>query len=191
MLKKEIHRSLLESIGRERYKHSVGVAETARKLAELYGCDKNKAEIAGLLHDCGKFEDDELLLKRVNQFDIILDDVMKRNIALIHGPLGAEIAKEIYNISDEQILDSIRYHTTGRVNMSKLEKIIYLADYIEPSRVFPGVVELRKLAYTSLDKALLVAMNNTIKYVVNKGQLLHFNTVEARNFLLVQINSHK
>lgn len=161
--------------------------ETAEKLAKVYGCDKYKARLAGLIHDCGKIENDRELLKMAFEFGIIHDDVEDVNIALLHGPLGAEIAKNEFEIKDLEILNAIRYHTTGKENMSLLEKIIYIADYIEPNRDFPLVEEIRRLAFLDLDKAILLAMDNTIKYVVDNGWVLDTETVKARNFLLKKI----
>ena len=106
------------------------------------------------------------------------------SINLMHGLAGSIIAKHIMGIEDEDVLNSISYHTTGRKNMTILEKIIYIADYIEPMRNFPGVDELRKIAYSNLDEALLLSFDNTIKYVITKGQLLHLDTIEARNYIL-------
>ncbi|WP_278287300.1 bis(5'-nucleosyl)-tetraphosphatase (symmetrical) YqeK [Caloranaerobacter ferrireducens] len=171
----------------ERFIHSIGVMETAEKLADVYGCDKNKARLAGLIHDCGKLKNDRELLKMAFEFGIILDDVKDVNIALLHAPLGAEIAKNEFGIKDLEILNAIRYHTTGKENMSLLEKIIYIADYIEPNRDFPSVEVLRELAFLDLDKAVLMAMDNTIKYVVDNGWILDIETIKARNFLLKKI----
>jgi predicted HD superfamily hydrolase involved in NAD metabolism len=182
-----IHYILRNSIGEKRYHHSVGVMETAKELSAVYGCDVKKAGIAGLLHDCGRIEDDGVLLKLAMDSDIILDDITKNNPKLIHGYLGAEIAKNEYGINDREILDAIRYHTTGKPRMSLLEKIIYIADYIEPGREFPGVEDVRKLAYINLDESLLAAMDNTIKYIIENGWLLHNNTVMARNELILEI----
>lgn len=183
----KIHYILRNSIGEKRYGHSVGVMETAKELSAIYGCDAKKAEIAGLLHDCGRIEDDRVLLKLAMDSDIILDDITKNNPKLIHGYLGAEIAKNEYGIEDKEILDAIKYHTTGRPRMSLLEKIIYIADYIEPGREFPEVEDVRKLAYINLDESLLAAMDNTIRYIIENGWLLHNNTVMARNQLILEI----
>ncbi|EOC99806.1 bis(5'-nucleosyl)-tetraphosphatase (symmetrical) YqeK [Caldisalinibacter kiritimatiensis] len=184
-----IHKKLKEIIGNKRYKHSVGVMETAKKLAKTYGCNVKKAELAGLLHDCGRIAENQDLLKIAIEFGIILDDVMKRSTNLIHGPLGAKIAQNEFGIKDMDILKAISYHTTGRENMSLLEKIVYLADYIEPGRDFSGVERIRELAYRDLDKAILLSMDNTIKYVVKNEWLLHIDTIKARNFILSSLNS--
>lgn len=175
---------LMKSIGQKRYEHSIGVMDTAIALATFYKVDVEKAKIAGLLHDCAKFKDSQYLLKRVNDFDIMLDEITVQNKELIHGPLGAKIAEFVYEIKDKEILDAIRYHTTGKENMSLLEKIIYIADYIEPNRNFPGVDWFRQYAYKNLDKCLRLSMDQTIKYLVEKGKLIHIDTIKARNYLI-------
>ncbi|WP_066503359.1 bis(5'-nucleosyl)-tetraphosphatase (symmetrical) YqeK [Abyssisolibacter fermentans] len=175
---------LIKDIGGKRFDHSVRVMDTAKRLAIVHREDEKKAEIAGLLHDCGRFIDDELLLKNAKKFGIIRNDYFKDTKELMHAELGACIAKNIYDIKDMDIINAIRYHTTGRENMSRLEKIVFLADYIEPARDFCGVEEIRKLSFRDLDLAILKALDNTIKFLIQKNQYLHIRTVEARNYLL-------
>ncbi|HHV27508.1 bis(5'-nucleosyl)-tetraphosphatase (symmetrical) YqeK [Anaerosalibacter bizertensis] len=181
-----IHEKLKTEIGILRYNHSIGVMETSIKLAKYYGVNEKSAALAGLLHDCAKSKDKIKLLKMADEFGIILDNVMKNNLELIHGPIGAEIAKRQYNIEDKKILSAIQYHTTGKEDMSILEKIIFIADYIEPNRKFKGVEEARKLAFEDLDESLIYAMDNTIKFVINSGGLIHLDTVKARNYLKIE-----
>lgn len=172
----------------EKLEHSLGVRKAAIKLADIYGCDIKKASIAGLLHDCAKNFDESKILKLCDDFGIELDNVLKMEVKLLHGPVGAEIAKRKFSVEDEEILDAIRFHTVGKAKMSLLTKIIYLADYIEPGRKFAGVNKLRELAYEyrDLNKALLLGLDRTIKRVVDKGKLLHPKTIEARNYLLIE-----
>lgn len=179
-----IKEKLIRSIGEKRYNHSIRVMETAVRLARHYNYDEEKAKTAGLLHDCAKYGDHLYLLKRVNDFDIILDDSMIQNKELIHGPLGAKVAEIEYNIQDEDILSAIYYHTIGKENMSLLEKIIYMADFIEPQRNFPNVEWFREYAFKDLDKALRLSMDHTIKYLIDKGKLINVNTIKARNYLI-------
>lgn len=181
-----ILKRLEENIGKKRTEHSVGVMETAVKLANLYGGDENKAKIAGLLHDCAKYKDRSYLLKKADDFDIILDKMMSGNIQLIHGPLGAKVAKKDFGIEDEETLDAIRYHTTGRENMSLLEKIVYVADFTEPNRNFPGVDEARRLAYENLDKSLRCVMENSIVKLLQMNKVIHLDTIKARNYLVFE-----
>lgn len=175
-----LHINLKES----RLRHSLSVSETAVALATKYGEDIDKARIAGLVHDCVKNMKDGQLIEVARLHGIQLDEIYLQNPSILHGLVGSIIAREVMGIEDEDILSAIRYHTTGRKNMSILEKIIYIADYIEPLRKFNGVEELRSLSEMDLDAAVIQSLENTIKYVIIQKQLLHTDTVEARNYLL-------
>jgi predicted HD superfamily hydrolase involved in NAD metabolism len=188
MIEQWIYDKLKKDIGIQRFNHSIGVMNTSIELAKCYNYSVEKANVAGLLHDCGKLQGEINLLKMANDFDIILDNVMKVNKELIHSHLGAEIAKKVYNVGDQDILNAIRFHTTGRENMGLLEKIVYIADLIEPGRDFQGVEEIRRLAYEDIDKSLLFAMDNTLKFVIEKGNLIHLDTIKARNHLIILKN---
>lgn len=181
-IKQHIHIMLTE----KRYQHSLSVQDTAVHLASLYNAPIEKARIAGLVHDCAKDLSVDQLLKHAAQFDIIMDDLTKYQPELLHGVVGAVLAKDLFDIEDIEIIDAIRYHTTGRSRMTTLDKIIYLADFIEPSRDFEGVDILRKAALSDLDKATLMALEHTIRYVMSKGKLLHVDTIHARNSLLLR-----
>ena len=122
-------------------------------------------------------------LYKAKEYDIKLDPVSLSQKELIHAPVGAKIAKHIFKIKDKDILTAIEYHTYGKKNMTKLEKIIYLADLIELGRDYPGVEELRALAEKDLDRAVLKALDNSIIHVIAKGGLIHPNTIEARLFI--------
>lgn len=167
-----------------RLRHSLSVSETAVLLAAKYEQNIEKARIAGLVHDCAKNMTDVELIKVVMDHEIELSEVDLQNPSILHGLVGSIIAKEEMGICDEDILKSIRYHTTGRKNMSILEKIIYIADYIEPLRKFSGVEQLRSLIEIDLDVAVLKSFDNTIKYVISQKGLLHTDTIDARNYLL-------
>lgn len=179
---------LIQTIGEERYEHSKRVMEIGIKLANKYNADADKIKIAAILHDCGKILDKTKMLKKANDFGIILDNCIENSYELVHGPLGAQISKIEYGIDDIEILDAIHYHTTGREDMSILDKIIYIADYIEPKRYFNGVEEVRKMAFVDLDKSLIMAMGNTINFLIQNNKLIHPNTIESRNYLLIQSN---
>lgn len=183
---RDIEQYLVKNIGQKRYEHSLRVVETALRLAKLHNIDPEKAKIAGLLHDCAKIRDRASLLKKASSFDIINDIVLKENTELIHAHLGAEVARREFMVKDEDILNAIRYHTTGRVAMSGLEKIIFLADYIEPMRNFPGVENVRHLAELDLDLALLKAMDQTLVFLISKESLISKETIEARNYLIME-----
>ncbi len=175
------------SLSRQRYLHSLGVAETAKKLAQLYGGDANKAYLAGLLHDCAKGLSNHHLLQTAIAFGIVRnDDTEEVCPDLLHGSVGSVLARKEYGVDDEEILTAIAVHTLGAEEMGLLAKIIYLADFIEPGRDFPGAEKLRILAHQDLDHAVLGAMDNTILYVLQQGLPLHLQTVRARNSLLLK-----
>lgn len=182
-MNKKTKEKIIEDIGEKRFQHSTRVKDTAIKLAEVYNVDIKKAEIAALFHDCAKISNDKILLKKADEFNIELDKYMNENHELIHAPLGAKMAEKLYGIDDIDILNAIRYHTTGRENMSMLEKIIYIADYIEPMRNFDGIEEIREIIFKDIDKALFMAFNQTIIFLIEKNKLIQPKTVIARNKL--------
>lgn len=188
---KDLEERLKTLIDEKTYSHSLRVKNMAISLGEVYGADIEKLKIAAILHDCGKGLDHINLLKKYKAFDIILDDYMKNNKELIHGPLGAKIAKEKFSIEDQEVLEGIKYHTTGRENMSIIDKIIYISDYVEPNRDFKGVEVVRKLAFANLDQSLILAMDNTIKFLIDKKKIIHPNTIKARNSLMIKLNIQK
>lgn len=179
---------LLVDLGEDRFNHSLRVVEEAERLASKYNIDREKAVTAALLHDCAKFSDKKKILKMANYFDIIISDIMIHNKQLIHGPLGAKMAQDKYKVYDVDILNAIEFHTTGRKDMSKLEKLIYIADYIEAGRKFPGVNQVRRLAYVDLDRSILLAMDETIVFLVKNNRLISPYTIEARNQLEINLN---
>ena len=168
----------------KRFKHVLGVVEAAKKLGKIYDESIEKVQLGAILHDYAKNMKIEELLEVATKNNIQLDEIEIESSELIHGKVGAFLVKNDLKIEDEDILNAIENHTMGRKNMSKLEKIICLADYIEPGRAFPGVEKLRKLAGKDLDKALLKALDNTIKYLIEEGQVIHPRTLETRNYLL-------
>ncbi len=154
----------------------------AIKLAEKYGADPEKAELAALCHDMYRGMKGKVLNMYVRELG--LPDKYLDNPNLAHGKIAAIMIKKEYGINDEDIINAVSYHTTGRENMSLLEKVIYLADTIEPNRDYPGVDELRAVAFEDIDRALLQALENTISYIEARGFFLDEETVKARNFLL-------
>lgn len=168
----------------ERFRHSLGVAETAARLAKINGADEDKAYTAGILHDAAKNLSYEEMLERRREYGVKFDETSESSGALLHAPLGAEIAKREFGISDDEILESIRSHTVARENMSTLDKIIYIADMIEPNRNFDGVEEIRAAAFENLDRGVLMGLEQTILHTIKKGLILHPSTVYARNSLI-------
>ncbi len=183
----EIEKSLKAVMQQKRYTHTMGVVDAAIYLANKYGADTEEARIAALLHDYAKDFSEEELKSYVIQHQLEADKVLLEAYQLLHGKVAASIAEKRFFITNKDILNAIENHTTGRENMSTLEKIIYLADFIEVGRSYPGVDELRLKAEESLDKAVLMAFNNTIKYVLDIEKLLHPNTILARNEILSKL----
>ena len=172
----------LSYLKHKRIPHVLGTEQEAIRLAERYGTDVEKARVAALLHDCTKKLDMPAQLALCGQYGIALDELEQRALKLLHSKTGAAIARDVFGVDDE-VYSAIWYHTTGHANMTKLEKIIYLADYIEPSRDFPGVDTLRKVCYEDLDKGLLLGLEMTIEEMTAMGNPVHRATVEARDWL--------
>lgn len=183
----EMQEKLKDNLLEKRYNHSIGVMKTAVSLAKRYGVDEEKAAIAGLLHDCAKNFSKDDMIALCAEYGICLDSIMKKSTGLIHGFLGAEVAKREYGVCDEQIYDAIYFHTVGKPDMNLLTQIIYIADGIEPLRHYDGVDRIRELAEEDLDRALVLQIDYTIKSVLSRGGLLHTNTVDTRNYYLEKI----
>ena len=170
----------------KRMPHVLGTAEEAARLARRYGADEQQARVAGLLHDCTKKLDMAEQLALCGQYGIVLDPLEQKALKLLHAKTGAAIARHVYGV-DDAVYQAILYHTTGRAGMSLLEKILYLADYIEPSREFandPDVVRLRETVYEDLDRGLLLGLTMTIDEMVGMGNPVHHDTLDARDDLI-------
>ena len=165
-----------------RVPHVLGTEQEAIHLAERWGADVDKARRAALLHDCTKKLNLEEQLAVAERFQVPLDEMERREIKLLHAKTGAGIAEAVFG-TDWEITEAIRWHTTGKGHMTLLEKVIYLADYIEPTRDFPGVAELRKRCYENLDAGLLLGLEMTIREMEERGAPIHPKTLEARDAL--------
>ncbi|MBC3889645.1 HD domain-containing protein [Acetobacterium paludosum] len=182
----EIESDLKNKLTKKRFLHTKNVVEAAKHLALKYGGDVEKASLAALLHDCAKYFSNDELLYYAENHHIKIDTVSHNDPQLLHGPVGAVVAKDLYGIVDKEIQDAICYHTTGRKDMTTLDKIIYLADFIEKGRTYPGVEAIRKTALLNLDKATMQAMTNSICHVAQMGSLIHKSTICARNDLIIK-----
>lgn len=169
-----------------RYQHTLGVMETAISLAKQYGADEKKAELSAIFHDYAKFRPKDEM-KEIIRTQGFPQDLLDYNAELWHAPVGAYLVETEAGISDAEVLDAIRYHTSGRPHMTLLEKVIYLADYIEPGRHFPGVDEVRGLAKESLDKALIKSVQNTIMFLMKKNQMVYPDTFHTYNDLIKKL----
>ena len=164
-----------------RFKHSLCVADEAKRLAEKYGADTEKAYLAGLLHDITKNAPISEHLQIFTQFDIMLNDIEKNAKKLWHAMSGAAYIEHILNISDRDIIAAVRYHTTARAGMTKFEKIIYLADFTSLDRDYDDVGVIRQYVDESLDKAFIYALQYSICDLVNNKKAVHSDTLAAFN----------
>lgn len=180
------YKKLLESrLDEKRYYHSLSVAEEARRLALKYGADADKMYLAGLLHDITKNLSDDEQLQIFSQYGIILSDVEIKSKAVWHGYTGALILEHEFGITDSDILSAIKYHSTGKACMTLSQKIIYIADLTSKDRTYPDVDVTRKLVEESLEKAILYVLKFTLKNLSQKGFVIHPNTLDAYNYLIV------
>ena len=163
----------------KRVPHIRGTEEEAMRLAKHWGADVTIAQRAAILHDCTKYLELEPHLELCRKYGVELDELEQRAVKLLHSKTGACIAKYIFGEPDE-VYDAIFWHTTGKADMTLMEKILYMADYIEPNRDFEGVEEMRRLAYTDLDKAMLTGIEMTIEDMRERGNPIHHNTQEAQ-----------
>ena len=162
----KIRKQLVKALDSKRYEHTQGVAYTSAALAMRYGEEVQKAELAGLLHDCAKCLDNEKKIHICKKNDISISDAEQRNPFLLHAKVGGHLAKTKYKIDDEDVINAILYHTTGRPGMSLLEKIVYIADYIEPGREnAPNLDEVRKLSFQDIDEALLRILEDILVHL--------------------------
>lgn len=181
----EIKKELKESLSEYRYNHSISVMNKCIELAKVHGVDVEEAAIAGLLHDNSKemlFEDN---IKYAKENNIEFDEVELKVPGLMHGKVGADIAKKKYGVS-EQVAHAIKVHTTTDVNMNKLDKIVYISDKIEESRdeSIENIDKEREMSLVDLDKTMLIIIDGTIKKLVEQGRIIHPNAIKTRNELL-------
>ena len=178
----ELKRESLALHKESRVKHVIGCSETARELALIHGADPDDAERAGILHDITKALDGDDQLRLCDKYDIMIDAFERAHPKLLHSVTGADVARRVFGENDA-VYEAIRWHTSGKANMTTLEKIIYVADYMEPNRDFPGVKKLRELAHTDLDAALLLGLQMTREHLDRQGAEMGRNSIEAMAYL--------
>jgi len=184
----EIESHLKEQLTPKRYEHTIGVRDTALKLAEHYGCDKDKAVTAALLHDVARDLQNDELFQLIKQYDpgAVFSDQELENPVLLHGRAGAVVARTRFSVGDREILRSIELHTAGAPGMTLLERIIFVADFIEPGRSMKGVREARRLAYLDLDGAMLSILKSIFRYLLEETRCILPEAVEAYNELIMK-----
>lgn len=183
---------LKQNLSERRFVHTLGVRDCVVTLAEKYSQDKSKAEIAALLHDCCKETPHEILLAKADKYNIPMNDVFLVQPGLLHGFVGAFEAQNKFAIDDEDILNAVKYHSTARPGMSMLEKIVYIADCIEPNRKkHSWMSALRNLAYCDIDEAVVFGINVSLSHLVEQNKLINPLSIDARNFLLKNLSCPK
>lgn len=185
-LKKELKKEMDDS----RYEHTLGVMYTCAALAMRYDYDLEKAMLAGLLHDCAKCMPNAKKLKMAQKHHLEISELEHKNPFMLHAKLGAFLAKKKYDVEDEEILDAIRWHTTGRPQMTLLDKIVYVADYIEPKRdKAPNLALIRQMAFTNLDDALLKILTDTLGYLGDSPEHVDSMTKMTYDYYINQKNN--
>ena len=185
----EQQEKLKDMLSERRYQHSVAVMNTAVLLAQRYRADVEKTQLAALLHDCGRSVPLEDVVERALDFDIQPDEIERLHPILLHAKVGAVLAQTVFGVMDDDVISAIQTHTVGGAGLSKIAKILYLADMIEPERDYDGVAALRQMASQHLDCALLAAYEKSISAVLARRMLLHPDTVAGRNELVIKLGS--
>jgi predicted HD superfamily hydrolase involved in NAD metabolism len=182
----EILKKLKEDLGRERFDHSLRVEKTAIALARKFGVSIKKASIAALLHDCARKFDRAGLLRVARRLKLKIDPVSRLEPKLLHAELSTRFAKKDFKIRSPEILSAIRKHTIGSERMTKLEKIIFLADHVEEGRNYAGVKKIRQIAFRDLDRAIIESTSKMLKYLEDKKLPVHPGTIKTRNYYLMK-----
>ena len=179
----KIKKKLRPHLDKERYEHTLGVMYTSGALAMTYGVDLEKALIAGLLHDCAKCIPSDVKIKMCKKHNLPMNRYEKENPGLLHAKVGAYLAEVKYKITDTEILDAITYHTTGRPDMTLLDKIVYISDYIEPNRFSaPNLSSVRELAFKDIDECLYKILNDSLVYLYAKNMPVDPMTEQTYQF---------
>lgn len=180
----KIRKAMEKELSPKRYEHTLSVAYTAASLAMVHGEDTESAILAGMLHDCAKCLPGHKLIDICEKNKIHISEAEKDNpMALLHAGVGSFLAHDKYGVDDEDILNAIRYHTTGRPNMSRLEKIIYIADYIEPGRKHAAnLPQIRRMAFQDLDMTMVKILEDTLAYLSSADGKVDSMTAEAYNY---------
>lgn len=179
----KMKKTLKKYLDENRFEHTEGVMYTAAALAMRYDEDVEKALVAGLLHDCAKCIPDSKKLKICLKNHITMSEMEQKNPFLLHAKVGAYVAREKYGIEDEEILSAITWHTTGKPEMSLLDKIIYIADYIEPMRnKAPNLPDVRKLAFEDIDITLLKILSDTLAYLRGSAKSMDSMTLKTYTY---------
>lgn len=179
----KMQKKLKKELDEDRYRHTLGVMYTSAALAMRYGADLEKAQVAGLLHDCAKCIPNDKKLKLCEKYQIPVTLVENNAPFLLHSKLGAYLARTKYGVEDEEILEAITWHTTGKPGMTLLEEIVFLADYIEPMRwKAKNLEEIRRMAFCDIDQAVYMTLRDTLQYLESGSAALDGMTKEAYSY---------
>ncbi|MFG1733870.1 bis(5'-nucleosyl)-tetraphosphatase (symmetrical) YqeK [Paenibacillus sp. 843] len=187
--REELIEAVSSQMPAKRWEHTKGVMETAVILAKRFGADPVKAELAANLHDVAKYWPVQKLHQMMVEHGLS-EELLHYDKQLWHAEVGAFVAEHEYGVTDAEVLDAIRYHTSGRIGMTLLDKVVCLADYMEPGRDFPGVNNIRELANHSLEEALAAGFDSTIGHLLSRRQIIFPLTVQARNDLIKQLEAN-
>lgn len=180
---KSLQKQVKEVLTEDRFEHTLGVMYTAESLAMRYGTDMTQAAVAGLLHDCAKCIPNVQKIKMCRKNGIEITEMEEANPSLLHAKLGAYLAKSVYGVTDPEILSAISCHTTGKPDMSMLDMIIYMADYIEPNRdKAPNLKEIRKKSFENIEEALYQVLESTLKYLSDRPEMIDPTTKISYDF---------
>lgn len=180
----QIIAAVKEQMPAKRWEHTQGVMTTAVLLAQRFGGDEAKADLAAILHDYAKYWPVARMESIISEQGLPAD-LLEHDKQLWHAPVGAYAVERDFGITDTEVLDAVRYHTSGREKMTLLDKIVCLADYMEPGRDFPGVEQIRKLAESNLDQALVAGFDSTLQFLIVQHKRIFPLTIIARNALLL------
>lgn len=190
MNRNELMEKVRSQMPEKRWEHTLGVMNSAVRLARRYGADEGRAELAAILHDYAKYWPIDKQRKTIEEDGRALD-LLNYEKALWHAEAGAIAAEKDLKVRDQEVLQAVRYHTSGRPNMTLLEKVVCLADYIEPGRDFPGVDDIREQAEKSLEEGLLAGFDHTLAFLMSKRKKIYPLTIMARNSLIEELENHK
>lgn len=179
----KLRKEMKEQLSASRYEHTVGVMYTAGAMAMRYGADIDRAMTAGVLHDNAKAIPHPKKIRLCEKYKIPMNEAELQNPGLLHAKLGAALAAADYRIDDTGILNAIRFHTTGRPEMTLLEKILYISDFIEPGREeIPRLDEIRRMAFIDINRTLLMILENTLSYLKENGEIIDPLTQETYDY---------
>jgi predicted HD superfamily hydrolase involved in NAD metabolism len=179
---------LKELLSAKRFEHSVYVARIARELAKVYELELAKAETAALLHDCAKTFPDHVLYAKAIAYKLVLDPIEKQNPKLLHAKVGCKLAEKLFGIKDKAILSAIAKHTTGDARMSLLEKIVYVADYLDPHDKYPQAKQIRKTAYLDIDLAVCLTSQEVLRFLLEHRLAIHPKTLACWNYYVKAVS---